>query len=338
VTAAAVALDNGGPIADVVSMSRLAVPGGGFHMKRWHVMLLVLLFFGPSTQQDDALSHSRTAPAPPDRVPPIAAATEEFHWRSWGGAITFLDFSPADDRLVAAIGVENDARRESIVVLNISDTKEVYRCEAIFPMTICFSPDGTHLAVLAADAITLHDLSKKQVCFRADRSAVERDTSVLGFTADSSTFVAAAEYLDPEKKKYAWNTTTGESSPVPTGAVVWKGRGLAPDGTMFLSGGWPGPTPRIYKTDGTGRITYCYREVWPFAALFSPDSRNVVTIHRDGLLVVWEIKPTDNDNARQLATATGFDDCRAIAVSHDRNWLATADSRGIIRIDKFPAE
>lgn len=307
-------------------------------MKRWHVMLLVLLFFAPTTQQDDVLSRPQTAPAPSGKVRPIAAAIEKFHWQSEGGTITFLDFSPADDRLVAAIGVENDTRKETIVVLNISDAKEAYRCEAIFPMAICFSPDGTRLAVLAADAITLHDLSKKQVSFRVDRRAVERDTSVLGFTADSTTLVAAAEYLDPEKKKFAWNTTTGESSTVPTGVVVWKGRGLAPDGTMFLSGGWPGPTPRIYKTDRTGRITYCYRDVWPFAALFTPDSRNVVTIHRDGLLVVWEIKPTDNDNARQLGTATGFGDCRAIAVSHNRAWLATADSRGAIRIDKFPTE
>ena len=106
---------------------------------------------------------------------------------------------------------------------------------------------------------------------------------------------------------------------------------------MFAAGGWPGPTPRIFKTDRTARITYCYRDVRPFAALFTPDSRNLVTIHRDGLLVVWEIKPTDNDNARQLATASGFGDCDALAISHDRRWLATADSSGTIGIGKFPA-
>ena len=106
---------------------------------------------------------------------------------------------------------------------------------------------------------------------------------------------------------------------------------------MFAAGGWPGPTPRIYETDRTGRITYCYRDMRPFAALFTPDSRNLVTIHRDGLLVVWEIKPTDNDNARQLASVSGFGDCHALAISHARKSLATAEGSGTIRIGTFPA-
>ena len=275
---------------------------------------------------------------PHDNVDPVAAATAAFNWQSEEGAVTYVEFAPAADRLVVAIETEGDVRRQQVMILNIADEKETYRCEALFPTATIFSPDGSRLAVLAADALTLHDLSKRQVIFRVDRATFGRDISALGFTADGTALVGAMAHLDPNKEKVAWSTTTGETLPVPTGDIVWQGGGLSPDGTMFCSGGWPGPTPRIYKTDRTSRITYCYRDVWPIAALFTPDSRNLVTIHRDGLLVVWEIKPTDNDNARQLATAAGYGDCRALAVSHDRKWLATADSSGTIRIGKFPAD
>ena len=105
---------------------------------------------------------------------------------------------------------------------------------------------------------------------------------------------------------------------------------------MFAAGGWPGPTPRIYETDRTGRITYCYRDMRPFAALFTPDSRNLVTIHRDGLLVVWEIKPTDNDNARQLASVSGFGDCHALAISHAGSGLPLPMAAARFGLARFP--
>lgn len=265
-----------------------------------------------------------------------ASEPKRFNWHGGDGTITDLQFSPDDAQLVVSLAPEDKEVKRHIIVLSIADAKENYRFESLFPTSICFSPDGSRLAVLAAEGLTIHDISKMETIAHIDRKSFGSETESLGFTADGAVLVGAAEYLDPAKKQVAWNTTTGETVGVPAASIIWDGRGLSQDGSMFFSGGWPGPTPRIYKTDRTDRITYCYRDEWPIAAAFTPDSKNLVTIHEDGLLVVWEIKPTGNDNAKQLMSLNGFDRCRAFAVSHDRKRIATAEEDGSIRISEFP--
>ncbi|MBL8820738.1 MAG: WD40 repeat domain-containing protein [Planctomyces sp.] len=194
------------------------------------------------------------------------------------------------------------------------------------------------MAVLAADELTIHDTGKHNLIVRIDRKSFDSEIQSLGFTADGSILIGATGYLDPEKKQVAWSTTTGETVDIPKTSITWHGHGLSQDGVMFFSGGWPGPTPRIYKTGSADRITFCFREEWPIAAAFTPDSKNLVTIHEDGLLVVWEIKPTGNDNAKQLVSQEGFDDAGPFAVSNDRKRLATAKKDGSIQIREFPKE
>lgn len=303
-------------------------------MNVWRLTMVTLLLAGCSAQHDAATSRKQPAQPPNDEIEPDAAATAPFNWKSTDRTVTHLLFAPDDDRLVVSVLTEEV--KLQINILSIANTKENYRFEALSPISFCISPDGSLLAMLDDDELTLHDIAKKQISVRIDRETFDPEIQSLGFAADGAILVGAVEYLDPEKEQIAWNTTTGETVPVPAGTVTWHGRGLSQDGTMFFSGGWPGPTPRIYKTDRTGRITYCFYDEWPIAAAFTPDSKNLVTIHEDGLLVVWEIKETGNDNARQLVTERGFDDCKVFAISHDRKRIATAEKDGSIRIRKMP--
>lgn len=298
---------------------------------------MAFLLVGCSNQPDTAATRKPRAEPFIEMVQSAkVAATGRFLWQGGEGIITELQFSPDDAHLVVSLAPQADKPQRQIVVLRLSNAAEEFRFQSLFPSSICFSPDGLRLAVLAADMLTIHDTGNKEIMTRIDRKSFDSEIRSLGFTADGSVLVGAAEDLDPETDRIAWDATTGETVEIPTDSITWHGRALSQDGRMFFTGGWPGPTPRIIKTDRTERITFCFRDEWPIAAAFTPDSENLVSIHRDGLLVVWEIKPTGNNNARQLGSQAGFDDCRAFAVSHDREWIATSAKDCSIRIRTFP--
>jgi WD40 repeat protein len=299
----------------------------------------VLLLAGCSAQQGaDSTQKQLGEPSKVVVRPDDAAAPKHFNWHGGDGTITDLMFSPDDSYLVVSLAPKGEKVQRHIIVLRFADARETYRFESLWPTSICFSPDGSRLATLAADELTIHDLGKKEIMVCIDRETFGSDIQSLGFSADGAVLVGAAEYLDLKEKQVAWNPTTGEKVGIPAASIIWHGDGLSKDGSMFFGGGWPGPTPRIYKTDRTDRITYCYRRERPIAAAFTPDSKNFVTIHDDGLLVVWEIEPTGNDNAKQLMSRSGFDGCRTFAVSNDQKRIATAEKDGSIQIRDFPAD
>lgn len=282
------------------------------------------------------------SPDPPAvQLPQVAAGTpkpeDPTFWKSPGGNIADLQFSSDDQQLLVTYASDKPGPWYQIVLLNLVDGAEVYRHEALYPMTLCLSPDSSRLAVLDARELTLHDVTARQVTMHIDKRPF-LDVYSLGFTADSAVLVGGGEYLDLKKKQYAWDATNGQTVAVPDGPIAWSGRGLSTDGSMFASGGWPGPSPRICATDGSGLIAFCFRSSWPTSGQFTPDNANFVTIHEDGLLVIWEIKPTDNDNARQLANQQGYDGCRGFAISHDQKRIATAESDGSIRLRRFLAK
>lgn len=301
-------------------------------------VVAVTLLSGCSAQQGaDANREHLGEPSKGVARPEDAAASKQFNWHGGDGTITDLIFSPDDAHLVVSLAPKDERVKRHIIVLRFADAKETYRFESLWPTSICFSPDGSRLATLAADELTIHDSSKKEIIVRIDRETFGSEIESLGFTADGAVLVGAPEYLDPKNKQVAWNPKTGENVGIPAASIRWDGNGLSQDGSMFFAGGW-GPTPRIYKTDRTDRITFCFRRERPIAAAFTPDSKNLVTIHDDGLLVVWELKPTGNDNAKQLVSQNGFDGCRAFAVSHDQKRIATAEKDGAIRIREFRAD
>jgi WD40 repeat protein len=308
-------------------------------MNAFRFTVAVLLVAGCSDQPSaDRVPKQPSEPSNDTVQPDNTAEPKRFNWDGGDGTITDLQFSPDDAHLVVSLAPKDEKVKRQIILLNVADAKEKYRFESLFPTSICFSPDGSRLAALAADELTIHDTEKKEIIVCLERESFGSEIESLGFTADGAVLVGAAEYLEPKKKQVAWDTTTGETVDIPAASIRWHGGGLSQDGSMFFAGGWPGPTPRIYKTDRTDRITYCYRDEQPIGAAFTPDSKNLVTIHEDGLLVVWEIKPTGNGNAKQLVSQNGFDDCRAFAVSHDRKHIATAEKDGSIRIREFPTD
>lgn len=263
-----------------------------------------------------------------------------FHWKADDGVVTLLELAPDDSLLAVCVQPPGEKSVSRIVILNSRNADEVYRCTAAAPRAIGFSPESDRLAVLDGESLTLHDIARREVSFSIDGKTFHPGHRALGFTADGAILISAGEYLDPEVDWTAWNVSTGEVTPVSDDSpVFWHQSGLARDGSKFFRGRWSGPTPRIYRTDRTARITYCYRSPWPTAAAFTPDSKNLVTAHEDGILVLWEIVTTAYDeNARQMSSCPGFDECRVLAIAHDRQRIAVATEDGSVEMRPLPLD
>ena len=261
-------------------------------------------------------------------------AADQFLWKCSVGTVWDLEFSPKSDNVLVLVKLPGSKRIHRVVIVRIPDGKERYSFETIDPASACFSADGKRLVVLAGDDLTVHDLDEKRVTLRIDRQSFGRNIRAIGLSPDGALIVGGEWYS--QENQIAWNATTGEAVPIPAGDILWHGWGLAPKGNLYAIGGFAGPTPRIIKTDGSGRLTYCYRKSPPKAAKFTPDSENFVTIHEDGVLVLWELKSTDNENANQILTAHGFDGCHAFAISKDQKWIVTASKNGSVRMRDMP--
>lgn len=254
-----------------------------------------------------------------------------FTLRTSDAVVRHLHFAPEGQRLVLAVEPKAGDRDPEILVLDASGS-ELYRFPAKRPLAICFSPQGTTLAVLTVDSLIVHDLAAMEQETLITRTNINRHIRALAFSDDGQVIVGRGESFDEAHERMAWDAKTGEEVAVPEGIAKWCGTGFSPDGRLFFSGGWPGPTPRVFNVDSGEYLTYCYRDPWPIAGAFTPDSKTLATMHTDGVLVFWEIKDTGGNNAKQLRMQAGFDNCTSFAISPDGNRIAYADKNGRVRL------
>lgn len=298
--------------------------------------ILVLLIAGCWNQPERAKSRAPSVqPVKDEAQVSKVRETHEFRWRTTAGAITDLHFTPNDSKIVVLVAPANGTYKRLVHLLSVANGNEEYRIEILLPQAICVSRNGSLVATLTNNTLNVDHIREGQASRLVSRKVVA-DIRALGFSGDSSVLVGSPDGLDAEEPQVAWDTTTWGGVTPPTGQVFWYGKGLSRDGSLFIAGGWPGATPRIYRTDDRERLTYCYNDKRLTAATFTSDAKEFLAVYEDGELVVWEMKPTGEDNARVLATHPGFGGCRALAVSHDRTHLATAGIDGVVRIRRYP--
>lgn len=65
---------------------------------------------------------------------------------------------------------------------------------------------------------------------------------------------------------------------------------------------------------------------------FTEDCRMWAAAYQDGSFVVWDIREVEG---RPIVEKGGFENCTAIAISHDLKRLAVAESDGTIHIESL---
>jgi len=277
----------------------------------------------------DALGHTH------DETDEIARVI----WQRKGALVCSINFSPDDAFVVATTWANADTQSNSqIVVIETTSGREVCSLDSDRGTAICFTPTGDAVAVLSRGSVSLYDArtgTKVIGVNPAIRDVKFEAIESVGFSPDGRFLIGADRLPNRSERFRAWDLGTGETVAVPEGEFHWAGRGLSPNGRLFEEGGWPGPTPRVFDCRTGERITYCFREKWPVAAAFTPDSQRLVTIHKDGALVVWELRETGNENARQLLSEAGFEGCTALAIAWRGNHVAVGLNDGSIALRKI---
>lgn len=139
-------------------------------MNACRFVVALTLLSGCSAQQGADATRKDQRETSKDVVrPDDAVAPKLFNWRGGDGTITDLMFSPDDAHLVVSLAPKDEKVKRHIIVLRFADAKETYRFESLWPTSICFSPNGSRLATLAADELTIHDLGKKEIIVRTER-------------------------------------------------------------------------------------------------------------------------------------------------------------------------
>ena len=123
-------------------------------------------------------------------------------------------------------------------------------------------------------------------------------------------------------------------------ASNWSEQGMALDRSMWVSGGWPGPTPRVFDCKDGHRMTFCFRHPYHKFCSFTRDSKHLLTLHQDGAIFLWELRNTDNENATILQSelSTGLETSLAFTLLHQSDRLAYIDSQRRIRFRKLFAK
>jgi hypothetical protein len=202
------------------------------------------------------------------------------YWSALGTEVLSASFDPSGQQIAFTatgfhfVGVYDVASRRTISTAKLP----------VSPVAIRWSPDGSTIAVGAADdVVRLYDASLQPL----GALHVRREATALAWSPDGGTLVAG----DLAGNLYRWDLHDGLRAPpaVVDGAHGGAVRSLSfsPDGGSLASAGSDGLT-MIWTADGL-RLTRVLRgdtaAVWGVA--WSSDSRDVVTASADGSIGLW---------------------------------------------------
>lgn len=258
-------------------------------------------------------------------------------WRCPTGEVVYLKFSP-DDRYVAAlVRRPNDRVTYELLVTDTRTQAVLLEIVDRGPTHLCFSQSADRLAVMWYGKISVYDIPSGKSTLEVPCRTQSRALRAIGLSPDGEQLVMRS-MMDLERpvNEVAWDIEAGTSTPKYREPTLWDGLGngilLSPDGSTFTSGGWPGPTPRVRRLDDADFYTYCYYFPWPVFRGFTPDSRNLITVHQDGALFLWELRNT-GENARILKSEahTGLETAKTWALLSSSERIAYIDAQDRLR-------
>lgn len=260
-------------------------------------------------------------------------------WIAPPGGVRLFRFSPNDRLFAMVLHATPSLSKSRLVVIDRETGNVLIDMNGSNPTNLGFNREESLLAVLWEDALQVYELPAGNTVLKVDKHKVDQmvatrfDPQSLAFTDDSTMLIAASDrYLDPTVET-AWDLRTGETATQYGSASFWYEYGLASDRSKLFGGGWPGPTPRVFDRHDGHRITYCFRAPYHIFATFTRSNLNLLTIHEDGAMFLWELRDTGNDNAVILRSElnTSLEQSLGFAILHQSDRLAYIDENRRLR-------
>lgn len=273
----------------------------------------------------------------------LSAGAAKFpDWRCTESKVTRLVFAP-NDMVFAVLARHGDEEKPRLLVVDRTSGQTLLHVQSELRIAnLAFDESGKYLAAYVDHELVVYDLrSGNAVCRIGYEKIHGRIQSALGFSADGETlFVAPYSVFGfkyDEHDDIAINVLTGKL----TGELdkddaisnAWYGDRLSASGSVWWGGGWPGPTPRVFRRNGDF-IGYCFRSPNIGNAWFTTDESKLVTLHTDGVTCLWDLNSVDDTKAASCIStnaAPGLSDAVTITTLHRENTFAFIDSTGRLR-------
>lgn len=262
------------------------------------------------------------------------------------GEISFFAFAPNDRVFAVLLHQPDDRANYQLMVIDHESRRTLLHTTGLVPTNLCFNADAKSIAVLWADGVRIYTLAdgrcvqtieKKQI---DHRKFPDRGLYAMAFSDDGKRFIMASEKHASSSSEAAWDLETGMQTQDFGPASYWSEFGMALDRSKWVTGGWPGPTPRVIDREENRRITACFRYPYHIFCSFTRDSKHLLTLHKDGAMFLWELRDTGGENATILQSQlnTGLERSLAFALLHQSDRLAYIDSQRKIRFRRLFAK
>lgn len=258
-------------------------------------------------------------------------------WSSPGSHVHRVVFSPMDDRFaVISSPLDTEERIRHLTVVERETGRTLLAASEKFISDLCFDQRANYLAAFMFHDLVVYDLRTGEKCFSTPRTGLLSTSNIaLAFTTDEACLVASrigqlegAQASDSERITFS----------IPSGQIIsstieptfWYGENVATDGTKWFSGGWPGPTPRVF-TRNNEYMGYCYRNPNIVGAFFTRDSNILLSIHPDAAVMRWDLTHVDQSKAvkgTHIGTVPELLKCQTITMLNTENGIAAVDTDG----------
>lgn len=253
-------------------------------------------------------------------------------WRCASGEIQWMEFSP-DDRTAAFIvrrPADSNIERQLLIV-DTNTWAVLIEDEGTWPTNVCFSAAGERVVVAWNSVFAIYDLKSGKRWCRIPTDWFHYMDGAVGFSPGGDQVVALRHRYQEILEERAWDLGTGERTTDFERPAIWHGWDLTRDGTTSTTRGWP--TPRISRLDDPEFRTYCFYFPFHIFQIFTPDSRNLLSIHPDGMAIMWELRDTDNENAKIVKSEadTGLEAVDLLSLTSTSERIAYLDADGTIQ-------
>lgn len=279
----------------------------------------------------------------------VAVSRTNVSTRTWQlppGTVHIFRFSPTDQHAAFILQEpQSPAGIHRLIVVAPNTGKVLLDENGYFAGNFCFDLSGRRIAVHWLDRVRIYTLPDGSCIQSIETSKRTALFNCMGFTDDGSV-LAIANKKSPSDYE-AWNVSTAKLVSTHGKISYWAGSEIAADFSKSLSpAGWVTPGPSVVDINLGRRITHCVRLPHHIYATFTRDSLEMLTVHKDGAILLWELRDTVQDatsllpsqNATILASRVeaGIETAVAFAILHKTDKLGFISADRTLRYTDLP--
>ena len=267
-------------------------------------------------------------------------------WQVPAGTVYLFRFSPTDKHAAVVLREPQSPPAVHRLIVVDPDSRTVLLDEnGYFATNLCFDRSGRHIAVRWADGVRIYALRDGACIQSIEISQRTALFDCMAFTDDGS--VLAMANKESPSDFDAWPVSTAEPVGTPGKVSHWAGESIAGDFSKWFSHrGWVTPGLSVVSVNLGRRITHCVRSPPHIYAAFTRDSSNLLTVNKDGAILLWELRDTVHNEENLLPSQNaaildshieaGIQDAIAFAILHRTDRLAIVAADRTLRFARLP--